>query len=385
MPTPNEVEALIRRVAGTYTFSDPDLLVATAKTESSLNPFAVGDQGQSYGVFQEHSKGRGAGVPVPSRQDVEAATQRAIREFNAIRTKNPTVDRGTWAALAQRPLDAAGYARSVNAMLGAAGGVADGGLRPQGAPPVSLPTAGADAPAWYQKLVGSGGTSGPAPAAPATAASAGQATGADPNAPAWYQKLVGGGLHPRGASSGGVEGGPVAGPVITKSGQPYWSFGGGAHAGIDIEAKAGTPVRSPVAGEVVANLAAGQNPIGLSKGYGRGVAVRDAQGDIHVFGHGAPDFDYLPVGTRVGVGDIISVVGSPKTKLPGEASEGEHLHWEIRGGGDYGKQIDPEAWLSQRRVPATDDPRQALAGTTGLGVRRETGDAPTWYRKLMAA
>jgi cell wall-associated NlpC family hydrolase len=110
-------EQIIRRVAGAYAFPDADLLVATARQESGLDPLAVGDRGQSYGVFQEHSRGRGAGLPVPSRQDVAAATQRAIAEFSAIRQRNPTVDRGTWAALAQRPLDPQAYARSVNARL----------------------------------------------------------------------------------------------------------------------------------------------------------------------------------------------------------------------------------------------------------------------------
>jgi murein DD-endopeptidase MepM/ murein hydrolase activator NlpD len=116
---------------------------------------------------------------------------------------------------------------------------------------------------------------------------------------------------------------------------------------------------------VVANLAAGQNPLGLSAGYGRAVAVRDAGGDVHIFGHGAPDFGYLPVGTKVNVGDVVSTVGSPKTKLPGEATEGEHLHWEIRGGGDYGKQINPEQWLPKQTVPATNTPRKAITTEPG--------------------
>ena len=325
-------EAVIREVAGRYTFTDPDLLVATARQESSLNPLAVGDQGQSYGIFQEHSRGRGAGIPVASRQDVAAATERAIREFNAIRAKNPTADRGTWAALAQRPLDAQGYARSVNALLGAS---ARGPSGEPGAHP---------------------GAVRPAPAVP---------TGVASHGPAWWAAVAGAGRPDGATPATGPGNRPLAGDVITKAGQPYWSFGGGAHAGIDIAAKAGTPVRSPVAGEVVANLAAGQNPLGLSKGYGRAVAVRDAGGDVHIFGHGAPDFGYLPVGAKVNVGDVVSAVGSPKTKLPGEASEGEHLHWEIRGGGDYGKQINPETWLPQQAVPATDTPRKAITTEPG--------------------
>ena len=175
--------------------------------------------------------------------------------------------------------------------------------------------------------------------------------------------------------------------MVTKAGQSSWSFGGGAHAGIDISAKAGTPVRTPVAGEVVANLARGENPLGLSAGYGRAVAVRDASGDVHIFGHGSPDFAYLPVGTRVGVGQVVSQVGSPRTRLPGEATEGEHLHWEIRGGGDYGKQIDPEGWLTARRLPATNDPRQALSDPTAGRAGGARGSALTgdWVSAFRAA
>ena len=119
-------------------------------------------------------------------------------------------------------------------------------------------------------------------------------------------------------------------------------------------------MRSPVAGVVVANLAAGQNPLGLSKGYGRAVAVRDEEGARPRLRPRGAGLRLPPGGHAVGVGDVVSVVGSPKTKLPGEATEGEHLHWEIRGGGDYGKQIDPERWLKDRAVPATNAPRQAL-------------------------
>ena len=35
---PGDIEAIIRRVAGQYQFGSPDLLVATARAESSLTP-----------------------------------------------------------------------------------------------------------------------------------------------------------------------------------------------------------------------------------------------------------------------------------------------------------------------------------------------------------
>lgn len=140
-----DVEATIRRVAGEYKFADPDLLVATARQESGLRPTAVGDSGNSIGVFQENIHGRGAGLSAVQRQDVAAATQRAIQEFNAIRARNPGVDRGTWAALAQRPADSAGYARSVNALLSK-------GPSTQPATPAYVATSAGSQPAWWSAI-----------------------------------------------------------------------------------------------------------------------------------------------------------------------------------------------------------------------------------------
>ena len=172
-----DVESTIRQVAGRYNFADPDLLVATARQESNLNPAAVGDQGQSYGVFQEHSKGRGAGIPIPSRQDVAAATERAIQEFNAIRQRSPNVDRGTWAALAQRPADAAGYARSVNSLLGGTPPRTSSPPAPEPAVPPLLKAAAAapEQPAWWASVSDGQPASGAAPSS--------QGSGAAPNAP----------------------------------------------------------------------------------------------------------------------------------------------------------------------------------------------------------
>ena len=99
--------------------TNPELLVATARQESGLNPLVKGgDAGKSWGLYQEHDAGRGHGLTVQQRQDVEASTERAINEFAAVRQRYPDADPGTWAARAQRPLDPVGYARSVNALLG---------------------------------------------------------------------------------------------------------------------------------------------------------------------------------------------------------------------------------------------------------------------------
>lgn len=331
------VEGYIRQAAAQRGI-DPDTAVRVAQSEGGLVPTRTGSfaTGKSFWPFQLHYGG--AGTPYEKYGTV-AGMGNTFTQKTGWQPGDPEA----WQAATDYALDAA-KRQGWGAWYGA---------RTQGITGFQGITRGAPSPA-------------PSPAGGADAAG---------SAPAWYQKLAAGG----GAPAGGT---PVPGAIITRAGQPAQSFGGGAHAGVDISAKAGTPVRTPVGGEVVANLAAGQNPLGLSKGYGRAVAVRDAQGDVHVFGHGGPDFGYLPVGTRVHAGDTVSVVGSPKTKLPGEATEGEHLHWEIRGGGDYGKQVDPEGWLKQRRVPATNDPREALSASP-QGDGGDGGAPPAWYQKLM--
>lgn len=114
-----DVEQQIRQLAAQRGFGNPDLLVATARQESGLDPFVKGgDSGRSWGLFQEHDAGRGAGLSVAQRQDVAGATNRAIDEFNATRQRFPDADPGTWAARAQRPYDPVGYAQSVNRLLG---------------------------------------------------------------------------------------------------------------------------------------------------------------------------------------------------------------------------------------------------------------------------
>ena len=119
-PEAGDVEGTIRRIAQERGFSDPDLLVATARQESGLNPRAIGDSGNSRGIFQENVRGRGANLAPEQSFDPVASTNRAIDEFTAIRQRFPDADRGTWAARAQRPADAAGYAQKVNALLGTA-------------------------------------------------------------------------------------------------------------------------------------------------------------------------------------------------------------------------------------------------------------------------
>lgn len=84
---------------------DPVTYIATAMTESNLDPTAIGDGGNSGGLFQENSRGRGAGIPMQQRLDPFANARRGAKEF---RTFYDRGYRGPKLALAaQRPSDPA--------------------------------------------------------------------------------------------------------------------------------------------------------------------------------------------------------------------------------------------------------------------------------------
>ncbi len=93
----------------------PELL-ATTWAESGGNPYGrPGDNGQSFGAYQEYTGGRGAGIPEAQRRDPVASTQRAAREFLQYKAKG--LSGGALAAAAQRPADAAGYTTKVDSYL----------------------------------------------------------------------------------------------------------------------------------------------------------------------------------------------------------------------------------------------------------------------------
>jgi murein DD-endopeptidase MepM/ murein hydrolase activator NlpD len=301
------VEQTIRRVAGAYSFSNPDLLVATARQESGLNPQAVGDQGQSYGVFQEHSAGRGHGVPVASRQDVAAATERAIREFNAIRARFPDADPGTWAAKAQRPLDPVGYARSVNALLGQRPATS---AAAQTAP--AAQAAQAAQPAWWSAI---------RPAtAPATTPATTPATSSAPS--------------PSGAAQTGTVW-PVAGRAW---GDVINAFGGrqvrnaGAtvslpsrNVGADLGGTFGETIVSPVSGRVVeVHQARSDDNPNEHYGWGGSAVVLGDDGYYYRMSHQRAGSIGVKPGQVVNAGDYIGQVGHS-----GNAGKGnDHLDLE---------------------------------------------------------
>lgn len=358
----NDVEGTIRRVAGEYRFPDPDLLVATARQESRLNPLAVGDQGQSYGVFQEHSKGRGAGIPVESRQDVAAATARAIREFEAIRQRNPAADRGTWAALAQRPLDAAGYARSINALLGQAPqggqrGATVGGTAPaQGAPPgqsVAGDTATQGAPGrvpeWWG-LVG-GVADGGAPPAPPRAAPAAAAGGAD----VW--------------PVAGREWGDVLNPF---GGKQYRAAGAtvslpSSNVGVDLRGKIGEPIVAPRGGQVVAVYdAKAEHDPNENYGWGGSVVIRGDNGYYYRLSHQKPGSIAVQPGQTVTPGQYLGQIG-----ISGNSST-PHVDVEkFRGSGPLANDRQYADFAAGKGV--------SQPAPTGAGHNPPAGRVPEWW------
>lgn len=60
-------------------------MVVNAYAESALDPNAVGDGGNSVGLFQLHARGGGRGMTVEQRKDPTANTERILQELNDAR------------------------------------------------------------------------------------------------------------------------------------------------------------------------------------------------------------------------------------------------------------------------------------------------------------
>lgn len=106
---------------------------------------------------------------------------------------------------------------------------------------------------------------------------------------------------------------PVRGPVTSRFGRRW----GRQHAGIDIGAGKGVPIKAAKAGEVIF--------AGTMGGYGNAVVIDHGSGLTTLYAHqsrlGTSD------GTSVASGDVIGYVGSTGH------STGPHLHFETRVGG----------------------------------------------------
>ena len=119
-----------------------------------------------------------------------------------------------------------------------------------------------------------------------------------------------------------------------------WEEGGRLHAGVDLLADPGTPVRASADGVVT--------EAGTDGGYGRYVAVRHAEGLTTVYAHlGAIGAGMKP-GRAVKAGETLGKVGSTGT------STGPHLHFEIRDRKD--RPLNPDLFLGRAFAEADDLP-----------------------------
>jgi len=86
------------------------------------------------------------------------------------------------------------------------------------------------------------------------------------------------------------------------------------HAGTDIAAPAGTPIRAVAAGRVVES--------GVKGGYGNAVVIETEDGRKMLYAHN--NQNYVRVGDRVSRGETIAEVGSTGR------STGPHVHFEVK-------------------------------------------------------
>lgn len=134
-----------------------------------------------------------------------------------------------------------------------------------------------------------------------------------------------------GVPTGGVVAGrmwPVQAPLTSGFGMRTHPLTGTArlHAGIDLAAATGTPIRAAAAGVVIS-----AGPMG---GYGTTVDVRHADGTVTRYAHQSRAL--VRPAQRVAAGQVIGLVGSTG------ASTGPHLHFEVRTAAGP---VDPRSWL----------------------------------------
>jgi murein DD-endopeptidase MepM/ murein hydrolase activator NlpD len=108
------------------------------------------------------------------------------------------------------------------------------------------------------------------------------------------------------------------------------------HAGLDLTAPYGSPVRAAFGGEVVF--------AGSYYGYGNMVDLRHPDGSVTRYGHLSAYAPGLREGMLVETGAPLGRVGTS-----GQA-HGAHLHFEVRIGG---RAVDPKPFLTLANCPAS--------------------------------
>jgi murein DD-endopeptidase MepM/ murein hydrolase activator NlpD len=111
---------------------------------------------------------------------------------------------------------------------------------------------------------------------------------------------------------------------------------GRLHAGVDLAAPDGTPIRAAGAGVVTA--------AGPADGYGNAVLIDHGNGYLTHYGHLSAIT--VPVGRHVRAGDQVGNEGSTGH------STGPHLHFEVHEGA-YQNPIEPTGWMLEHGVTIT--------------------------------
>jgi murein DD-endopeptidase MepM/ murein hydrolase activator NlpD len=135
---------------------------------------------------------------------------------------------------------------------------------------------------------------------------------------------------------------PVDGAVASAFGRRHRGW----HAGIDIPADMGTPIRAAAAGTVIVS--------GWERAYGNVVKIQHTDGFLTVYAHNLENL--VEVGDTVPAGAIIATVGRS-----GHASA-NHLHFEIR---QEGVAYNPLHLLEARDTTVMASIETATAAATG--------------------
>jgi len=136
---------------------------------------------------------------------------------------------------------------------------------------------------------------------------------------------------------------PVPGRVVVSPfglRQLPWEEDGRLHAGVDIQANLGEPVRAAADGVVV--------EAGQSSTYGRYVALKHAEGLTTFYAHMGGVAQHLRPGLAVKAGEAVGKIGSSGT------STGPHLHFEIRDRRE--RPLNPSLFLGREFAQADDLP-----------------------------
>jgi murein DD-endopeptidase MepM/ murein hydrolase activator NlpD len=368
------------------------VLLAIARQESNFDPGAVGDGGHSVGVYQEHDRGRGAGLSRAQRSDVEAATRRAIAELRTTQRANPDADPGTVAVLAQRPAEGLRpeYRANVNRSVREFSPEGGSAAAPAAAPPARAAAGGV-------RRAPSATAQAAAGRARALAAQQGRAAAPTPAAPARTGNAPAGPAQP----FDGTYAMPVDGTLTNPfGGAQAYSAGvqgsiGTVNRGADLAAPAGTTVVAPVGGTVVRvyhtklDDRRGQRDANENSKWGGQVVIKGDDGKEHALSHAQFGSIQVEPGQRVERGQPTHKVG-----VSGN-STGPHVDWERRGGGGHEDPLASPAikaaqaaQLYQQRVaqlqavggsPASAGAAAptAAAETTGAGNVSQTAGAAT--------